>query len=154
MWFGYYAWIKSNRPGSKFWHGICKRWLNVNESIIWRVGNGARLNFWKMLLWTISPSLRSSFSVNDESIQKIPPACSIDEKDMVDFFFCMADGHFSNALAYRLLLPINMLKSDSIIPLIWSRKEPERIKLLLWKISCEILMTNGNKKRQNRTDND
>lgn len=79
-------------------------------------------------------------------MQAITLPCSVDEKVPADWI-AADDEFFLNGLAYRLLLPVDEMNSNSIIPLIWSWKGCEIIKLRVWKIGSGILMTNVNKKR-------
>lgn len=39
--------INTDMPGSNFWRGICHSWKGVESKLIWRIGPGAMINFWK-----------------------------------------------------------------------------------------------------------
>lgn len=87
------------------------------------------------------------------SLLTIPPPSCTDEKDLIAWK-SVNDGTFSSAQAYKSLIPVNNLNSNSVIPLIWRWKGPERIKLLLCKIAKGILMANVKRKQRAMTDND
>lgn len=60
-----------------------------------------------------------------------------------------ADGSFSNASAYMLLLDHNLRSPNGVYKKIWGWKGPERGKLHLWKLSHEALVTNSWRQRRN-----
>lgn len=39
--------IQVSKPGSNLWRGICKNWGKVSPNLIWRVGQGSDINFWR-----------------------------------------------------------------------------------------------------------
>lgn len=46
--------INTDMPGSNFWRGICHSWKGVESKLIWRIGPGAMINFWKDR-WILRP---------------------------------------------------------------------------------------------------
>ncbi|QHO24892.1 Putative ribonuclease H protein [Arachis hypogaea] len=39
--------IERRNNGSNLWKGICSSWKDVQANTIWRLGDGAKVNFWK-----------------------------------------------------------------------------------------------------------
>jgi ribonuclease HI len=39
--------IQVSKPGSNLWRGLCKNWDKVSQNLIWRVGKGRDINFWR-----------------------------------------------------------------------------------------------------------
>lgn len=62
---------------------------------------------------------------------------------------CTGDGSFTNASAYVMLLDTSLKNSEMPFKWIWSLKGPERVRIHLWKMAHEALITNSRRvKRQ------
>ena len=63
-------------------------------------------------------------------------------------------GEFSHALAYESILSLTHSKHSDLYKCIWKWQGPERIKLLLWKVAREILLTNLTRNSRGMAPND
>ncbi|KAK7245212.1 hypothetical protein RIF29_40047 [Crotalaria pallida] len=65
-----------------------------------------------------------------------------------------SDGWFSIATAYQSIQEDDSNVKQCNFNRIWSWKGPQRVRVLLWKIANDALMTNSNRRRRNITNDD
>ncbi|KAJ1438741.1 Reverse transcriptase zinc-binding domain, partial [Sesbania bispinosa] len=63
------------------------------------------------------------------------------------------DGSFTIASAYNFLAGVDNLSQVRTFKLIWQWNGPQRIKILLWKIAHNALLTNAERFRRHLTTN-
>jgi hypothetical protein len=39
--------VNVDKPGSNFWRGLCATWTNFQNQILWKLGSGRGVEFWK-----------------------------------------------------------------------------------------------------------